>query len=159
DRFEDLPSGTAQDGMVDTTPLLARRRIEPLALQGIVRALEAGQEIEILYRSPSGPEPKGVWILPEGFLHDGFRWSCRCYRYDIEGWGEAVLDRIEDDLGHRRPADLAKVGRDTGWTERVVLKLAPHPGLDPSHRAAIESQHNMSNGVVEIAVRKCQVTY
>jgi hypothetical protein len=144
---------------IDTTPLLVRRPIDPLILQSLVRALGAGQELEILYRSASSRQAKSVWILPEGFLHDGFRWSCRCYRYDFEGWGEAVLDRIEDVLGGRRPADANKVGQDSAWTNRVRLRLGPNPGLDPSQAAGIAAQYDMQNGVAEIDIRPCQVAY
>jgi hypothetical protein len=70
-----------------------------------------------------------------------------------------VLDRIEDDKGDRRPADPIKLGADRDWTERIIIRLGPHPGLSEVQAAAIRDQYGIKGEALSISVRRCQVVY
>src|SRR3954453_13046127 len=83
---------------VAAVPDVNRRAIDRTILQSIVRAIREIYEIEVLYRSPRSDVARRYRIFPYALLHDGFRWSVRCYiRPETGGhWGELVLDRIEE---------------------------------------------------------------
>jgi predicted DNA-binding transcriptional regulator YafY len=150
---------------IDTVPELERKNMEPICLQGILRAMRDGKEIEISYKSPHDSEPKNFWIYPHAFCNDTFRWSCRCWRYDHERWGEIVLDRIEkvfyfdgeNDLRRNPPAD--KVEKDHEWNSKIEVVLVPHPGLSKAAKEAIERQYEMKNGELSVSLRRSQVVY
>lgn len=152
-------------GQIDVVPTLERRKIDSTCLQGVLRAIRSEKEIEIAYKSPHDREAKCFWVYPHALLSDSFRWSCRCWRYDHERWGEIVLDRIEDvfdsdgknDL--RRPADKDKIGKDADWHEYVDVELAPHPGLSPDTKQSIEDQYGMRDGVLLMPIRKALLIY
>ncbi|HZH26660.1 MAG TPA: WYL domain-containing protein [Azospirillaceae bacterium] len=150
---------------IDVTPELERRKIEPICLQAILRALRDGKEIEVAYRSPHEPEARNVWIYPHALSNDTFRWSVRCWRYDHGRWGNLVLDRIEDvfdrgpDGDRRRDPPADRVGRDAEWNQLVPVRLGPNPGLSPSARQAVEEQYGMQDGERVLMVRQCQVVY
>jgi predicted DNA-binding transcriptional regulator YafY len=78
---------------VDTVPDVERRAIDPTILQGIVRAIRGPHEVTVYYRSPKASEAKPYRVAPHALLHDGFRWSVRCYtrRGNSGYWGELVL--------------------------------------------------------------------
>jgi hypothetical protein len=100
-------------------------------------------------------------IFPHALLHDGFRWSVRCYIKPETGghWGELVLDRIEEVFAESWPAEAALIAGDAEWQGIVELELVPNPDLDASGRALIEEQYGMKGGSKIVRVRQCMLAY
>jgi WYL domain len=146
---------------IATVPDVDRRTIDRTILQSVIRAIRKAEEIEILYRSPRAEAPRRYRIFPHALLHDGFRWSVRCYmRRDAGGyWGEMVLDRIEEVFAQTSPADPAMIDGDAEWQAIVELELVPNPGLDLAARSLIEEQYEMNGGVKVVRVRQCMLAY
>jgi hypothetical protein len=146
---------------IATVPDVDRRPIDPTVLQSVVRAIRDVAEIDIFYRSPRAAAATRYRIFPHALLHDGFRWSVRCYiRRDHQGhWGEMVLDRIEDVMAQSSPADPSLIGADKEWQTIIELELVPHPGLDPAATSLIEEQYGMRGGFKVVLVRQCMLAY
>jgi hypothetical protein len=146
---------------VESVPEVERRTIDRTVLQSIVRAMHQGVEVFVHYRSAREPAARGRWIRPLAFLHDGFRWSVRCFQHRSAGggfWGEMVLDRIEEVAAETRPADPALAGHDEGW-DLVELELCANPRLPSEHREGIEAQYGMTRGMRALSVRQCMLAY
>jgi len=152
-RTPDLP--------VAMVPDVDRRSIDRTILQSVVRAIRETREIEIFYRSPRAEVSRRYRIFPHALLHDGFRWSVRCYiRRETDGhWGEMVLDRIDEVAGETWPAEASLLGGDEEWRTIIELELAPNSGLDAAGRSLIEEQYGMQNGCKVVAVRRCMLAY
>lgn len=144
-----------------TVPEVDRRPIDRTILQSVLRAIREIREIEIFYRSPRAEVARRYLIFPHALLHDGFRWSVRCYiRRETAGqWGEMVLDRIEEVAAETRPAEASLSGGDDEWRTMIELELVPNPGLDVAGRSLIEEQYGMQNGCKVVAVRRCMLAY
>ncbi len=146
---------------IATVPNVNRRPIDRTVLQSVVRAILDVQEIEIFYRSPRAATATRYRIFPHALLHDGFRWSVRCYiRRDGQGhWGEMVLDRIEEVMAQSSTADPKLIGADEEWQTIIELELVPHPGLDPAAASLIAEQYGMRRGLKVLPVRQCMLAY
>jgi hypothetical protein len=146
---------------VATVPDVDRRPIDRIVLQSVVRAIRQAMEIEVFYRSARAEAARSYRVFPHALLHDGFRWSARCYmRRETGGhWGEMVLDRIEDVSAHSWPAEPALIGGDAEWHSIVELELVPNPGLDAAARSAIEEQYGMTADTKHVSVRQCMLAY
>lgn len=146
---------------IDRVPDVERRIIHHIILQNVLRAIREENEIEILYRSPRADEAKAYRIYPHALLHDGFRWSVRCYvRREGGGhWGEMVLDRIEEVFDRNWPVEPSLIGGDEEWRTIVELEIIPNPGLDPALRSLIEQQYAMTDGRKIVRVRRCMLAY
>lgn len=145
---------------IAVVPDVDRRAIDPTVLQSVIRAVRERREIEIYYRSPRAAAATAYRIAPQALLHDGFRWSVRCYiRRETDGhWGEMVLDRIEEVAAETWPA-TAPGDRDQDWHSLVELELLPNPELDEAGRSSIEDQYGMAGGGKIVAVRRCMLAY
>jgi len=154
----DGPYRLSNDPEVDAPPLIERRRIEPICLQSLIRAVNANEELQIIYQSPHDPELNEFWFYPHAFCSDSFRWACRGWRYDFGRWGEIVIDRIQD-IGTHRPANRDEIGEDRDWNEKFMVRLAPNPGLDIHHQTAIRAQYQMDGNELKIALRRSQLVY
>jgi hypothetical protein len=160
--LEALQSRRDQEIPIDVVPDINRRRIEPVILQSVIRAIKSSEEILVYYRSARAHEAKPHWIYPHALTHDGFRWAARCYVYrgDKDGyWGEIVLDRIEEVAAETRPAPIENIGKDEGWRSIVEIEIVPNPGLDEHEKSLIEAQYGMTGGRKSIGVRQCQLVY
>lgn len=146
---------------VAMVPDVDRRPIDRTVLQSVVRAIRDVAEIEIFYRSPRAAAATRYRVFPHALLHDGFRWSVRCYiRRDGQGhWGEMVLDRIEEVMAQTWPAEPSLIGADKEWQTIVDLELGTHPGLDPAVGSLIEEQYGMRGGVKVVRIRQCTLAY
>ncbi|MGH7115442.1 MAG: WYL domain-containing protein [Stellaceae bacterium] len=146
---------------IATVPDVERRPIDRTILQSVVRAIRDAYEIEIFYRSPRAKMATRYRIFPHALLHDGFRWSVRCYvRREGQGhWGEMVLDRIEEVMAQSSPADPALIGGDDEWQAMVELELVPNQALAPAAVSLIEEQYGMREGVKVVPVRQCMLAY
>lgn len=145
---------------IAVVPDVGRRTIDRTVLQSVIRAVREQREIEIYYRSPRAAAATLYRVAPLALLHDGFRWSVRCYiRRETGGhWGEMVLDRIEEVAAETWPATVPG-DTDEDWHSLVELELLPNPELDAAGRSSIEEQYGMDNGGKIVAVRRCMLAY
>lgn len=123
------------------------RNVNAGCLKRILNAIEAKNALEIRYQSLSSPEPAMRWITPYALAYDGFRWHARAWCAHRQAFRDFVLARILD-IGESRPARVDPT-YDTEWNTEFTLRIAPHPKLPPSHRAAIALDYGMQDGVVE----------
>ena len=146
---------------IATVPDVERRPIDRTILQSIVRAIREVSEIDVFYRSPRAETATRYRIFPHALLHDGFRWSVRCYvRREGQGhWGEMVLDRIEEVMVPSSPADPALIGGDKEWQAMVELELVPNPALDSAAASLIQEQYGIRESVKIVPVRQCMLAY
>jgi hypothetical protein len=146
---------------VANVPEVDRRPVDCIVLQSVLRAIQDKHEIEICYRSPRAEVARNYRIFPHALLHDGFRWSVRCFvKREIAGyWGEMVLDRIEEVMAHTWPATSDLVQGDDEWRTIVELELVPNPSLDAVGREVIEEQYGMVDGCKVVSVRQCMLPY
>jgi predicted DNA-binding transcriptional regulator YafY len=144
---------------VATVPDVDRRAIDRTILQSIIRAIREICEIDILYRSPRSDVARRHRIFPYALLHDGFRWSVRCYIKPESHWGELVLDRIEEVFSQSWPSDPTLIGGDEEWQTVIELELLPNPALDAAGRSLIQEQYGMKEGSKIVRVRQCMLAY
>ena len=125
------------------------RQVEPQKLQRVLEAIKGRQAMRILYQSMSRPEPIWRSINPHALAFDGFRWHTRAWCQLRRQFQDFVFARmleigelttVEDDT----PPDLK-------WERFIVMRIGPHPELQPSARRAIELDYGMASG--EIAIR------
>lgn len=147
---------------ISIVPDVDRRPIDRIVLQTVIRAIRETCEIELLYQSPRSEAARRYRIFPHALMHDGFRWSVRCYIRPETGaghWGELVLDRIDEVFLQSWAAEPALIGGDAEWQAIVEIELVPNPDLDEAARLLIEQQYGMKEGIKVVRVRQCMLTY
>jgi hypothetical protein len=145
--------------LVYLPPLIQRiRKIDPTALQLILKAIREDLDLNVGYESPNSPGTKDFWIGPHSLTHDGFRWACRAYRYDYGRFGDLVLDRVTavDDL---RLRDRHTKTEDVEWNTEFAVIIGPNPDLDEAARKHIEQQYGMIDGQIAITVKRAAIPY
>jgi len=134
-----------------------RRRLDQETLKPVVAAIRQRRAIEIRYQSMNAPEPIERWIAPHALVYDGARWHSRSWCFTRSRFTDFVLARILS-IGESRMSNIDP-GIDREWTEEFTMRLAPHPGLSPSQREAIEMDYGMENGSIGIPMRLCMTQY
>ncbi|MBO9471649.1 WYL domain-containing protein [Endozoicomonas sp. G2_2] len=127
------------------------RQVEPQKLRRVLDAIQGRQAMEIRYQSMSRPEPIWRWINPHALAFDGFRWHTRAWCQLRQQFQDFVFARMLD-IG-----DLAAVEgdipQDLQWQRFIVMRIGPHPELQPSARRAIELDYGMTSGEMAIRTR------
>jgi hypothetical protein len=133
------------------------RGVSPVVLRSIVIASRRREAIEVCYQSMSSPEPQRRWVAPHALAFDGFRWHARSFCERDGQFKDFVLSRIADTKQSRpsqsQPAD------DVAWHQLVDLDIGPHPDLSAGQRRAIELDYGMTDGRVQIPVRRALLYY
>lgn len=127
------------------------RKVDPVILKRVVRAMRTGEALEIRYQSMSTPEPHWRWINPHAFGFDGFRWHIRAYCHMRKGFRDFVPGRILA-TGAEQQMPGAGAEDDLLWQREVIFKIAPHPKLSEGQRKMIEHEYGMTNGEKHFAV-------
>ena len=140
----------------DAVPI-PRRRVDPARLRSVVKAVNAGHKVEILYQSMSRPEPGWRWVTPHALGFDGFRWHVRALCHIDMAFKDFLLPRILD-VGASEPYPLDP-GLDREWNMWTTLEIGPHPALTPGQRTAVETDYGMEGGRLEVATRLAFVYY
>jgi predicted DNA-binding transcriptional regulator YafY len=120
------------------------RPVPPDILAVVITAIRERRAFWADYQSFSAPQPRRRRLEPHALVFDGFRWHARARDADEDRFRDFVLGRLsrpELDDPAMAPADA-----DREWWERVELVIAPHPGLEPHQRAAIERDYGMTDG-------------
>ena len=140
----------------DAAPTPARA-VDAKTLRSIVAAIRLSEAIEIKYQSLSCPEPKWRWIAPHAIGFDGFRWHARAF-CEIDGtFKDFLFSRILETRG-TRPSD-SNPNVDADWQEDLTIKIGPHPQLSGTQKKVIGLDYFMTNGIVEIRVRRAFLYY
>lgn len=152
----------AADGSLAWPPPLALaeaplRRVEAATLATIIAAIRKKRAIEATYRSFTSPKPRQRTIEPHALVFDGFRWHTRARDQVEDGFKDFVLGRLSGVTLAGKASGLPEHDRD--WHELVELVVAPHPGLAPHQREAIEADYGMTDGRLILSCRRAVAWY
>lgn len=140
----------------DTVPL-PWRRVDPIILRDILRAIKKQKAIAIEYQSMSRPEKLTRWVSPHALGFDGNRWHCRAYCHIDEVFKDFVLGRILNISAERDSKIDPKT--DIEWESFITVKVGPHPQLSEGQKKIIEREYGMTNGEASIVVRRAMLYY
>jgi len=124
-------------------------------LSAVIEAIRDRRVLEATYQSFSAPTPSRRSLAPHALVFDGFRWHARARDLVQDRFRDFVLGRLSDP-SMAGPAAAARDDRE--WNTRTELEIAPHPGLAPHQRAAIEADYGMTGGRLRLHPRAA-VTY
>lgn len=137
--------------------LSPNRQIDSKTLFRVLEAIRNKLVLEVEYQSLSRPDPTTRGISPHAIAYDGFRWHARAYCHEHKDFRDFVFARILSVKG-AAPSDFDSA-KDQAWHTLVKLELAPHPGLPPAQKRAIELDYGMKNGTVVIETRQALLFY
>ena len=140
----------------DSAPTPARG-VDPANLRSVVDAIRRSEAIEVQYQSLSNPEPRWRLIAPHAIAFDGFRWHARAFCLADEVFKDFLLSRILDIRGSRESGIVA--AEDDDWNTVVTLEIGPHPALSDTQAKVISLDYGMTDGKVEIRVRRALLYY
>lgn len=128
-------------------------------LAQITRAIRGQRKLKVSYRSLSGREQPVERILePHTLVDNGLRWHVRAYNEDTCDFRDFVLSRFEDANCLNEPAE-SSAQYDEDWMETLVLKLAPHQGLEPTKREGLLLDYAAGDGSIALEVRRALLGY
>ena len=135
------------------------RRVEPIILFGILKAIRSKKSIEIKYQSLNTATPNTEWrrITPHAFASDGFRWHMRAYCHRDNRFKDFLLSRCSSTRSEAEPGP--GVESDEKWSTYFEVRLAPNPRLSDSQKRAIELDYAMQDGHVLLPVRYALLYY
>ena len=140
----------------DSAPTPARG-VDPATLRSVVDAIRQSEAIEVQYQSLSNPEPRWRWIAPHAIAFDGFRWHTRAFCFGDQVFKDFLLSRILGIRGSRESGIVAD--EDDDWNTVVTLEIGPHPALSDTQAKVISLDYGMTDGKVEIRVRRALLYY
>lgn len=153
---------TLGDGWIGIEPEMATipvpaRAAPPATMRILLQAVGRHEAVEIYYQSLSRPDPIWRQISPHAFGNDGRRWHVRAYCHTEAEFRDFVIGRILD----YRPSGPSSISpaEDTAWREQIEVVIAPHPGLSPHQRRAIETDYAMEDGIARLTVRRAMLFY
>lgn len=133
------------------------RRVDPEILHAVVAAIREGRTLEAGYRSFTTPGTGRRRLEPHALVFDGFRWHARARDAEAGAFKDFVLGRLSQAELSGPAAGSADDDRD--WHELVEIVVAPHPGLAPYQRAAIEADYGMTDGRLALRCRRAVAYY
>ncbi|MEH6834327.1 WYL domain-containing protein [Falsihalocynthiibacter arcticus] len=138
-------------------PTLPACGLDPFVIRRVLLACAQRRKLTITYQSMSLPDPMDRMIAPHAVAFDGFRWHTRAFCFNNLTFKDFVLSRVSD----CRLEEIADVDptEDADWVECITLRIAPHPGLSANQRHIIELDYGMTDGCVEMEVRKSLLFY
>lgn len=134
----------------------ARESAETVERRAFV-AIMNDQRIRIRYASVRSGKEEWRWIRPHALGHSGVRWHLRSWCEKNDGFQDFALNRISEVEWSRETAQLPQPDRD--WDEWVTLRVRANRSLDKARRQAVEFDYGMTNGVLELKVRKAMQDY
>lgn len=134
-----------------------RRVINPDVLRAVTQAITNRRKISVSYQSMTRPTPTWREISPHSLAFDRQRWHVRAYCHEHRAFRDFVLTRIFDvkDIN----ASEISASTDEAWNTKILVKIAPHPGLTDDQKSAIEMDFGMTNSVAELSVRAAMLFY
>ena len=138
---------------------IPRRKVDPLILRAVLRAIRSRRSIEIEYQSlnTATPEPVWRWITPHAFASDGFRWHIRAFCHRDNAFKDFLLSRCCGTRAEGEPSATPEA--DEEWSKHFDVELKSNPKLSPNQRKAVELDYDMRDGVVTLPVRLALLYY
>ncbi len=138
---------------------IPRRKVDPLILRAVLRAIRSRRSIEIEYQSlnTATPEPVWRWITPHAFASDGFRWHIRAFCHRDNAFKDFLLSRCCGTRAEGEPGATPEA--DGEWSKHFDVELKSNPKLSPNQRKAVELDYDMRDGVVTLPVRLALLYY
>lgn len=153
-----------EDTWLNSTPAaevipIPMRKVEPIILFGILKAIRLRRSIEIEYQSLNPTTSDILWrrVTPHAFASDGFRWHMRAYCHRDNRFKDFLLSRCSSTRGEAEPG--LGVEDDEKWRTYFEIKLVPNPRLSASQKKAIEHDYAMQDGHVVLPVRYALLYY
>jgi len=146
-------------GLATASLPLPARLPNQLVLAQITRAMHGRKKLRVSYRSLSDRESEEQRILePHALVNTGIRWHVRAYNEATYDFRDFVLSRFTQAECLEEPAESG--GQyDDDWMEFVLLKLAPHAGLDAQKRESLLLDYGASAEIIEVNVRRALIGY
>lgn len=134
-----------------------RRVYDREVLRRLVHCIQDRLELDALYLSFTDDTPSVRRIAPHALGFDGQRWHVRAFCFRTVSFRDFVIGRLEQ-LGEPQPT-AARPEWDLEWSVQVNLCLAANPRLPKNMRAAVEHDHGMQDGKVEVPLSVCSSYY
>ncbi|MDH3354995.1 MAG: WYL domain-containing protein [Chromatiales bacterium] len=142
---------------IETLPLPSRLPNKAIVAQ-ILRAAHHHKKLRITYNSLSdSPEIESRIIEPHSLINTGLRWHIRAYSEERFDFRDFVMSRISEAEMLDIDAE-SSIEFDDEWVERITLKLAPHPRLDPRKQQNLLLDYGAET-LIEIEVRRALIGY
>ena len=138
----------------DIAPELGRD-VRAEVLRRVLAAIKTRQALSVRYQSLTNSRWRD--IAPHAIAFDGHRWHARAWCCERQEFRDFVLTRIER-LGRLKPV-LYDSEHDLEWSEKIRLRLCPHPGLSIEQGLAVQRDYDMREGFREIEVRLALAYY
>ena len=134
-----------------------RRTYDRETLRKLLLAIRRGCEVRTRYVSFSEGSPPSRVLAPHALGFDGQRWHIRAFCHRSNSFRDFVIGR----LSHVTPDKKSVIDPewDIEWTRQVKLILKPNPKLPNAAREAIERDHQMQDGTLEVSTSVCSSYY
>ncbi|QEW05890.1 helix-turn-helix transcriptional regulator [Nitrincola iocasae] len=131
--------------------------VMPEVLREVIKACKAKFSLEIIYASMSNPTPHNRSISPHTLIYTGFRWHVRAFCHTRQEYRDFILSRIFEPKLSK--AQYVGSSNDYLWNEFFTLILIANQHLSLEQKKLIEQDFCMSNGKLEVHVRKALAHY
>ena len=133
------------------------RYVEIDVVRDLLKAIKNKLELYVEYQSMNSPDTSLRWLSPYSFAYDSYRWHVRAFCYKRNEYRDFVIGRLIKVLDSRNQKD--ELPEDKKWNTTVVLKIGPHPGLNPHQKIVIERDYKMINGILKLRVKEAMLFY
>jgi len=152
------PSSSLYGIAIESLPL-PERLPDKTILAPLIRAIKQKKKVAVTYHSLTDRDSNEQRVIePHALINTGLRWHLRAYSEETYDFRDFVLSRFAQ--AELLAADAESSAQyDDDWTERVILKLAPHPRLDQQKQKALLLDYQAREGVIELDVRRSLIGY
>ena len=134
-----------------------RRTYDRETLRRLLHAIRQKLLIRARYASFSEDAPATRVLAPHALGFDGQRWHIRAFCHRSMGFRDFVIGRLSHvTLDGHSPVEP---DWDVEWSRPVTLVLKPNPRLPERMRDAIERDHRMSDGALDVRTTICSSYY
>lgn len=152
------PGGAAEwDGSAVAVVRMPTREAGMEVERRAFMAIMNGQRLRMRYVSTSSGQEDWRWTRPHALGHDGAHWFLRAWCEKNDDFGDFRLSRIGEIEWSRNQAKPPRP--DLEWQEWVTFRVRPNRRLDKAGRKAVELDYGMTDGVLELKVRKAMEGY
>ncbi len=134
-----------------------RRHYDPEVLRRLIQCIREQLQIKVRYLSFSSDEASVRTIAPHALGFDGQRWHIRAFCFRSQGFRDFVIGRLSQ-FGEMGPT-VARSKWDLEWKEPLKMRLVANPRLSPAMRVAVERDHGMRHGALEVTTSVCSSYY
>jgi hypothetical protein len=97
------------------------------------------------------------WVRPHALGYSGVSWFLRAWCETYDNFQDFSLNRILEIEWSRQHAPLPEP--DVEWDEWTTIRLRANKNLSRPDRQSVELDYGMTNGVLEIPVRRAMLGY